>query len=259
MLERILEPFGLNGPAWRFTIEGDACAADPKPALTWRWSSRNWRPMLPVRLAVERDAGRVRISAGDRARAVIGERPSAALAGERRTLVKRPERRGFGSRLIEGGLAQELQGEVRSASRPRGGLRIVMPLPSGNGAGMKPRATTPRVLLVEDEMLIACLLQVMLQDLGCAVVGPAARVDEVAGPDRGGDVRRGGAGHQPERRAQLCGGRHPGGARHPVRLLHRLRKRKRKPPRWLCRHSNAEEAVPAVGIGRGSDPPSAAR
>ena len=33
-----------------------------------------------------------------------------------------------------------------------------------------------RVLLVEDEMLVAWLLQDMLADLGCAVVGPAARV-----------------------------------------------------------------------------------
>ena len=35
-----------------------------------------------------------------------------------------------------------------------------------------------RVLLVEDEVLIACMLQDMLTDLGCSVVGPAARVDE---------------------------------------------------------------------------------
>lgn len=33
-----------------------------------------------------------------------------------------------------------------------------------------------RVLLVEDEMLVAWLLHDMLADLGCAVVGPAARV-----------------------------------------------------------------------------------
>jgi CheY-like chemotaxis protein len=33
-----------------------------------------------------------------------------------------------------------------------------------------------RVLVVEDEMIVAWLLQDMLADLGCAVVGPAARV-----------------------------------------------------------------------------------
>ncbi|CAN7647253.1 response regulator [Phenylobacterium sp. LjRoot225] len=35
-----------------------------------------------------------------------------------------------------------------------------------------------RVLVVEDEMLVALLLQDMLADLGCVVIGPAASVDE---------------------------------------------------------------------------------
>ena len=35
-----------------------------------------------------------------------------------------------------------------------------------------------RVLVVEDEMLVALLVQDMLTDLGCVVIGPAATVDE---------------------------------------------------------------------------------
>jgi CheY-like chemotaxis protein len=35
-----------------------------------------------------------------------------------------------------------------------------------------------RILVVEDEMLVALLLQYMLADLGCVVIGPAASVDE---------------------------------------------------------------------------------
>jgi DNA-binding NtrC family response regulator len=35
-----------------------------------------------------------------------------------------------------------------------------------------------RVLLVEDEMIVAWLLEDMLADLSCAVVGPAASVDQ---------------------------------------------------------------------------------
>ena len=35
-----------------------------------------------------------------------------------------------------------------------------------------------RVLVVEDEMMVAWLLEDMLADLGCAVVGPAARVNQ---------------------------------------------------------------------------------
>lgn len=35
-----------------------------------------------------------------------------------------------------------------------------------------------RVLVVEDEMMVAMLIEDMLGDLGCTVVGPAARLDE---------------------------------------------------------------------------------
>ncbi len=35
-----------------------------------------------------------------------------------------------------------------------------------------------RVLVVEDEMMVSMLIEDMLGDLGCHVVGPAARLDE---------------------------------------------------------------------------------
>jgi CheY-like chemotaxis protein len=35
-----------------------------------------------------------------------------------------------------------------------------------------------RVLVVEDEMMVSMLIEDMLDDLGCRVVGPAARLDE---------------------------------------------------------------------------------
>jgi CheY-like chemotaxis protein len=35
-----------------------------------------------------------------------------------------------------------------------------------------------RVLVVEDEMMVSMLIEDMLTDLGCVVVGPAARLDE---------------------------------------------------------------------------------
>jgi two-component sensor histidine kinase len=44
--------------------------------------------------------------------------------------VTPPRRKGFGSRLIEGGLAQELDGEVRLDYEPAGVVcQIIMPLP----------------------------------------------------------------------------------------------------------------------------------
>jgi len=35
-----------------------------------------------------------------------------------------------------------------------------------------------RVLVVEDEMMVSMLIEDMLTDLGCAIVGPASRLDE---------------------------------------------------------------------------------
>ena len=35
-----------------------------------------------------------------------------------------------------------------------------------------------RVLVVEDEMMVSMLIEDMLSDLGCQVVGPASRLDE---------------------------------------------------------------------------------
>ena len=35
-----------------------------------------------------------------------------------------------------------------------------------------------RVLVVEDEMMVSMLIEDMLSDLGCVVVGPASRLDE---------------------------------------------------------------------------------
>ena len=43
---------------------------------------------------------------------------------------------------------------------------------------MSPELTGRRILLVEDELLISCLLEDMLEDLGCTLVGPASRVDQ---------------------------------------------------------------------------------
>jgi CheY-like chemotaxis protein len=38
-----------------------------------------------------------------------------------------------------------------------------------------------RVLVVEDEMMVSMLIEDMLSDLGCVVVGPASRLEEAIG------------------------------------------------------------------------------
>src|ERR1700761_9283610 len=56
-----------------------------------------------------------------------------------------------------------------------------------------------RVLVVEDEMMVSMLIEDMLADLGCTVVGPASRLDEAMELVKGAeldcavlDVTRGG-------------------------------------------------------------------
>jgi CheY-like chemotaxis protein len=45
-----------------------------------------------------------------------------------------------------------------------------------------------RVLVVEDEMMVSMLIEDMLTDLGCTVVGPAARLDEAFDLARAADI-----------------------------------------------------------------------
>ena len=107
-----------------------------------------------------------------------------------------PERRGFGSTLIENALRGEAGSEVRLEFDPAG-VRCVMTLRLDDllpgaaiVAGSVPRldrAGSPppdnalqgaRVLLVEDETLAAVELRLSLSEAGAEVIGPAASVAE---------------------------------------------------------------------------------
>jgi two-component sensor histidine kinase len=102
-----------------------------------------------------------------------------------------PSRLGFGSRLIAATLGHQIGGEIKTLWRPGG---VLHELVLGPAALM---ATPPqqrqakasavvnsgsirgsRVLIVEDEALIALSLNEMLRDAGCVSVGPASNVDE---------------------------------------------------------------------------------
>lgn len=45
-----------------------------------------------------------------------------------------------------------------------------------------------RVLVVEDEMMVSMLIEDMLADMGCHVVGPAARLDEAIELTKGAEI-----------------------------------------------------------------------
>ena len=98
-----------------------------------------------------------------------------------------PTKNGFGTRVVTASIERELQGKATFNWRPEG-LECILAVPRadvteriqlakpGAGVAAQPSAAAPseqkRVLLVEDETLVAMMMREMLIDLGYAVVGP---------------------------------------------------------------------------------------
>lgn len=104
-----------------------------------------------------------------------------------------PTHAGFGSTVIGGSIRQQLGGEVTFDWQPTGLVcRLELPLDRLDarkeyrlvGPGSEPEGAQPvslagkRVLIVEDEALIALLLADAMTDMGCKIVGPAGSSEE---------------------------------------------------------------------------------
>ncbi len=111
-----------------------------------------------------------------------------------------PERRGFGSIVVEATVRSQLGGEVGREWAP-GGLRCEIAIPADRALATAPAEGSPRdgaarapeaapavmpaaglegrlVLVVEDEPLVALDIASTLEEAGCEVVGPAATLAE---------------------------------------------------------------------------------
>jgi PAS domain S-box-containing protein len=130
VIDQILQPFGLNDlRVARFSVEGDRVRLQPKAALTLA--------MLFHELATNA-AKHGALSNGAAGKIDIAWQADPTPQGDRMRLrwqesggppVTPPGRKGFGSRLIEGGLAQDLGGEVRLDYEPLGVVcQIIMPV-----------------------------------------------------------------------------------------------------------------------------------
>ena len=131
VVEQILQPFGLgDGAGSRFSVTGDDVRLEPKAALSLamvfhelatnaaKYGALSKAGAGTVELAWEVERG----AQGDRMRLRWQEAGGPPVAP--------PSRRGFGSRLIVGGLAQELNGEVKLDSDAAGlTCTIAMPIP----------------------------------------------------------------------------------------------------------------------------------
>ena len=135
VIDQILQPFGLNDRrVARFSVEGEDVRLQPQAALTLAMVFHELATNAAKYGAFSNDAaGQIAIAwqveptpHGDRMRLRWQESGGPP--------VTPPGRKGFGSRLIEIGLAQELDGEVRLDYEPAGLVcQIVMPVPQGGG------------------------------------------------------------------------------------------------------------------------------
>jgi PAS domain S-box-containing protein len=135
VLEVILEPYGLNdGRNRRFSINGDDVRLLPKLALTFALVFQELATNAAKYGALSNGAsGHVQISwqAEPSRRGDLLRLRWQESGGPK---VRPPNRKGFGSHLIEGGLAKELRGEVRLDYEPKGVVcEIVMSFPRRDG------------------------------------------------------------------------------------------------------------------------------
>jgi PAS domain S-box-containing protein len=134
VVDSILEPFGLHDlHKERMTVAGDDVRLQPKAALSLSMVFHELATNAAKHGALSNDAGHINVT-WHRETTLEGSQMRLLWQESDGPPVKQPKRKGFGSRLIERGLAQELNGEVRIAYNPRGFIcYISMPLPEGDG------------------------------------------------------------------------------------------------------------------------------
>ncbi|MGA3342789.1 MAG: HWE histidine kinase domain-containing protein [Methylocella sp.] len=135
VIEQILEPFGLQDRrVARFAVDGDDVCLPPKAALTFAMVFHELATNAAKHGALSNDAaGQIDI-AWKVEPTPQGERMRLRWQESGGPPVTQPGRKGFGSRLIDSGLAQELDGIVSLDYEPAGVVcQIVMPVPQRGG------------------------------------------------------------------------------------------------------------------------------
>ena len=133
VLGQILGPFGFADAPSRFAVAGPQVWLESKAALTLAMVFHELATNAAKYGALTSPAGQVQI-----AWRIDASAPDPWLRLDWREsggpAVTPPSRKGFGSRLIETGLAQELNGEVHLTYAPQGvACSIAMPLPGQGG------------------------------------------------------------------------------------------------------------------------------
>lgn len=135
VIRRVLHPFGLNNQKTsRFSVTGDDVHVQPKAALTLAMVFHELATNAVKYGALSgRDGGQIDL-AWHIESTEKGERVRLRWHESGGPQVTPPSRQGFGSRLIQLGLARDLNGEARLDFLPAGVVcDIAVPLPAGDG------------------------------------------------------------------------------------------------------------------------------
>jgi PAS domain S-box-containing protein len=188
IVTQALDPFRAAAEP-RIAIDGPDVGLSPKQALGLSMALHELATNAVKYGALSNELGRVKVLWR-----IISEVLELTWVEESGPTVTPPKRKGFGSRLIERSLANELSGEVRLEYLSKGVIaNIRTPLEITGGLSSRERETNAaeefcisekranssgRILIVEDEMMVAMLLEDMLGELGYEVVGPALALDK---------------------------------------------------------------------------------
>nr|WP_243415049.1 HWE histidine kinase domain-containing protein [Altererythrobacter segetis] len=130
LIDAALEPFGVaNGRAERFTVDGAKISLTPKATLALGVAFHELATNAVKYGALSNDVGTVEIAWNTEMRPG-GERLILTWREKGGPVVAPPTRKGFGSQVIESGLAHELKAKVRLDYLPEGLVcTIDLPVP----------------------------------------------------------------------------------------------------------------------------------
>jgi PAS domain S-box-containing protein len=189
LIEEELEPY-LTADAARISLQGRDILLQPAAAQTLALALHELATNAAKYGALSTPEGRVSLDwdfSGNRLDLTWDESGGPELV--------KPTFQGFGSRIINASIERQLGGSVKSEWRPEG-LTCRISVPCGEGTvvakavranwseidGVDGMATLRlkgnRILVVEDESLVALALVDVLKDLGYEVVGPCSSVPE---------------------------------------------------------------------------------
>ena len=191
LVEAALLPFAGNeaGESDRIKIAGPDLSVAPEGVQPLAMLLHEFATNAAKYGSLSRRSGSVAV-----AWTIIGTKGGLRLTWRERggPPVVPPVHAGFGSTLVRNLAQRQLAGKIRFDWHPRG-LRCSLELPSSclAPAAVKPVETVShlpaspdrphgrvKVLIVEDEVLVALSLKRTLGDLGYAVVGPAVNLEE---------------------------------------------------------------------------------